>query len=100
MITINKPYLEKAKHTSAVFRDNVVHPLDEAVFWIEHVAQFKGTKHLKSHAINMSWFTYLSLDVILANLLRVFIVYVALRRLVNILFRKNPTAKDLKKKLK
>ncbi|XP_031639549.1 UDP-glucuronosyltransferase 2B1-like [Contarinia nasturtii] len=63
----DESYLTKAKETSAIFKDNLVNPMDEAMFWIEHVCRFKGAKHLKSHAINMSWFTYLSLDIILAN---------------------------------
>ncbi|XP_031639846.1 UDP-glucuronosyltransferase 1-10-like [Contarinia nasturtii] len=64
----DKTFLNRAKQTSAIFKDNLAHPMDEAMFWIEHVCKFKGAKHLKSHAINMSWFTYLSLDIILASM--------------------------------
>ena len=81
----NKAYLTKAKETSAVFKDNLVHPMDEAMFWIEHVAKFKGAKHLKSHAVNMSWFSYLLLDVLLVNVsvvsIVLYIVYVLIRKL-------------------
>lgn len=62
-MTTNKSYLNKAREISAIFKDNIVSPLDEAVWWIEHVAKFRGAKHLKSHAVNMSWFSYLLLDV-------------------------------------
>lgn len=62
-MTTNKSYLNEAKYISEVFRDTAMHPLDEAVWWIEHVAKFRGAKHLKSNAVNMSWFTYLLLDV-------------------------------------
>lgn len=87
-LTSDKSYLAKAKETSAIFRDNLVHPMDEAMFWIEHVCKFKGAKHLKSHAVNMSWFTYLLLDVIIVDSVAVlaigFIFYYLLKKLFSI----------------
>lgn len=81
-ITTNELYLNKAKHTSAIFKHNVVHPMDEAMFWIEHVAKFRGAKHLKSHAVNMSWFTYFSFDIMLANVLGISIVFYVLCKVI------------------
>lgn len=63
----NESYLAKAKEASAIFNDNLLPPMSEAMFWIEHVCRFRGAKHLKSHAENMSWFTYLLLDVLIVN---------------------------------
>lgn len=74
----NESYMRKAKETSAIFKDNLVHPMDEALFWIEHVCKFKGARHLKSHAVNMSWFTYLSLDILLVNVVIVLAVIYSL----------------------
>lgn len=62
-MTIDKSYLNPVKYMSEVLNDSPVHPMDDAVYWIEHVAKFQGAKHLKSHAVHMSWFTYLLLDV-------------------------------------
>lgn len=67
MLTDDK-YSRRAKEISAVFNNNVVHPMDEFVFWIEHVIKFRDAKHLKSHAANMSLFSYLLVDVIAVNL--------------------------------
>lgn len=67
MLTDRK-YSNRAKEIAAVFGDNIVHPMDEFIWWIEHVIKFRGAKHLKSHAAEMSLFTYLLLDVILVNL--------------------------------
>lgn len=78
-------FLQKARETSAIFNDNLVHPMDEAMYWIEHVAKFKGATHLKSHAVRMSWFTYLLLDVMLVGLSAVaaiiFVLYVIIKKL-------------------
>lgn len=69
------------------------------MFWIEHVAKFKGAKHLKSHAAKMCWFTYLLLDVILVNLLAVFAVLFILRTLFKKLCCKTKSQKkDSEKK--
>lgn len=74
----NKSYLEKAKEISNVFRDNLVDPMEEAMWWIEYVVRNKGAKHLKSHAVNISWFSYLLIDVVIATVLSSLIVAFAL----------------------
>lgn len=40
-------------------------PLKTALWWIEHVLATGGFELAKSNAMNMSWFTYHSVDVIL-----------------------------------
>lgn len=90
-IVSDESYLNKTRQTSAVFKDNLVNPMDEAIFWIEHVAKFKGATHLKSHAVNMSWFTYLLLDVVLVTVLTVSMVLLASYILIWKLFWKKET---------
>lgn len=85
-VLTNDVYSKKAKELSVLFNHNLVHPMDEAMFWIEYVAKFKGAKHLKSHAVNMSWFSYLLLDVIIVTLLGVLACIYALVYLVKHVF--------------
>lgn len=73
MLTDEK-YAMRAKEISSVFGDNVVHPMDEFIWWIEHVIKFRGAKYLKSHAADMSLFTYLLFDVFLVNVIAIIIV--------------------------
>lgn len=73
MLSDNK-YSKRAKEVSAIFNDNIVHPMDEFMWWIEYVIKFRGAKHLKSAAVDMSLFTYLLLDVLLVNLVVIFAV--------------------------
>lgn len=70
----DKKYAMRAKEIASLFSDNIVHPMDEFVWWIEHVIKFRGAKHLKSHAANLSLFTYLLLDVILVNIIVILVV--------------------------
>lgn len=79
----DKTYLNKAKEVSSVFKTNLVEPMREATFWIEYVCQFAGAPHLKSHAANMSWFSYLSLDILCV----VFVLIVLLRLLLRAIVR-------------
>lgn len=47
--------------------------LDKAVFWTEYVIKHKGAHHLKSAALNLSWYQYLLLDVATAVILTIFL---------------------------
>lgn len=62
-LVYDKQYSQRAKEVSNIFNDNLVHPMDQAIYWIEYVARHKGAPHLKSAAIEMSFFEYYSLDV-------------------------------------
>lgn len=64
----NYSFSNRAKEISSIYKDNLVHPMDEAMFWIEYVARHSGASHLKSTAVHMHWFSYLLLDVLLVNL--------------------------------
>lgn len=67
-------YRKKSAQLSAIYHDNLVHPMDESIFWIEYVCRHKGAKHLKSQAVNMSWISYLMLDVLAILLLVAYLV--------------------------
>ena len=88
-IISNKSYMNKMKDTSTIFKDNLVHPMDEAMYWIEYVAKFKGAPHLKSYAAYMPWYTYLLLDVFLVNLLAILVSLLVIYKLGKKLFGQN-----------
>lgn len=60
----NQTYFKRAKDLARIFNDNLVHPMDEAIFWIEYVMRTKGATHLKSNALNMPLGSYLLLDIL------------------------------------
>lgn len=96
----NKSYSNKAKEISTIFGDNLVHPLDEATFWIEYVCRHRGAKHLKSYAVEMSLFSYLLLDVIFVTIFSIFLIiwmlYFVLRRMLLLFFSKVDSNKKQK----
>jgi glucuronosyltransferase len=39
-------------------------PQDLVLYWTEYVIRHNGAQHLKSEALNLSWYQYILLDVI------------------------------------
>lgn len=78
----NKSYYNRAKRLSALYNDNVVHPMDELMYWIEYVCRHDGASHLKSKAVNMSWFSYLLLDLVAAALILLFVAFTFIKFIV------------------
>lgn len=44
--------------------DQPLKPLDTAVYWVEYVLRHKGAYHLRSAALDLTWYQYLLLDVL------------------------------------
>lgn len=86
-LTTDSSYMKKTKEISDAFKTNIIQPLDEAVWWIEYVAKFRGAKHFKSHAVNMHWFSYLMLDVFsviaLGVLSIIFAIYLVIKTVLS-----------------
>lgn len=81
-ILTNDMYSKRAKEISRIFNDNLVHPMDEAIFWIEYIIRSNdGGKHLKSNAVTMTWFSYLMLDVLIVPFLIIFIIYQIVKKI-------------------
>lgn len=76
-LVYDEQYSRKAKEVSNIFNDNLVHPMEESIFWIEYVIRHKGAIHLKSAAVNMSFYVYYLLDVF-SVLFVGFIVFITL----------------------
>uniref|UniRef100_A0A3Q2V6F6 UDP-glucuronosyltransferase n=1 Tax=Haplochromis burtoni TaxID=8153 RepID=A0A3Q2V6F6_HAPBU len=60
----DKSYKENAMRLASIHHDRPMSPLEEAVFWIEFTLRNKGAKHLRVQAHELTWYQYLSLDVL------------------------------------
>lgn len=76
-------FRENIKRRSALMRDQPIKPLDNAVFWIEHVLRHRNSDHLKVEGIKLYWFQYMLLDVIIflffCVFCTIFIIYYAIK---------------------
>ncbi|KAG1971175.1 UDP glucuronosyltransferase 5 family, polypeptide G2 [Pimephales promelas] len=59
----NPTYRQNMQKLSSLHRNQPLHPLDKAVYWIEFVLRNKGARHLHAEANNMSMYSYYCLDV-------------------------------------
>lgn len=69
----DKQYYTQAKRMSAMFRDNPMSPMDEAMHWIEYAARHKGTPYFRSAAADLPWYIYLHLDILGALLIVIYL---------------------------
>jgi glucuronosyltransferase len=53
------------KKLSRAFRDRPQSALDTAIFWTEYVIRHRGAPHLRSAAVDLPWYQYMLLDVIM-----------------------------------
>lgn len=93
-LTNTSTYMNRAKEMSALFRDNPIHPMDEATFWIEYVCRHKGALHLRSHAVDMPWYTYLLLDIIVPFILFVLAAVAVVYKVIRSLFGNKITSRS------
>lgn len=76
-LVYDEKYSRRAKEIASIFNDNLVHPMDESMFWIEYVIRHKGAIHLKSAAVNIPFYAYYLWDVF-GVLLLGFILFITL----------------------
>ena len=60
----NLDFRDQVQFRSAVIRDRPMDAQQTAAFWINHVIEFGGS-HLRSTALDMVWYKYYMLDIIL-----------------------------------
>lgn len=81
-------YRENMQRLSRLHRDQLIKPLDKAVFWIEFVMRHKGARHLRTESYKMSWMVYHSVDVIATLLACVLLVTLVCLAVVRCVWRK------------
>jgi len=64
----NHSYVDKVRAASAIFRSRPQNPRQRAAWWIDHVMQHGGS-HMHSYALDMAWYEYLMLDILIVCVL-------------------------------
>lgn len=89
-------YRDIAKKKSRILRDQLVPPLQRAMFWIEYVLRHGHCDHLRSAALELSWYQYFLLDVVAVVLLVLVVLFVLINSAVKMSFRREKTKKSEK----
>ncbi|XP_060879301.1 UDP-glucosyltransferase 2-like [Metopolophium dirhodum] len=83
----NDRYQKNAKITSERFKDRPMSTAESVVYWTEYVIRHKGAPHLKSHALNLTWYQYFLVDVISTFLFIAFVVLFIISYSLKIIFK-------------
>lgn len=68
----DKKYRHQAQLVSEQFRDNLVDPMEESMYWIEFIGRHKMNYPIfKSHAPHVPWYEYFYLDILVATVIAV-----------------------------
>lgn len=68
-------YQKNAKIVSERFKDRPMSPAKSVVYWTEYVLRHKGAPHLKSQALDLTWYQYFLIDVISTFLFTAFVLF-------------------------
>ncbi|CAH1402293.1 unnamed protein product [Nezara viridula] len=95
-ILTNSSYKENALRRSEIMKDRPLNVMDNAVYWVEYVLRHRGAPHLRSAAVELSWYQYLLLDVIVVWSAVSFMVVLLLKKSIKCICkaRKSKSKKD------
>ncbi|XP_045779379.1 UDP-glucosyltransferase 2-like [Maniola jurtina] len=90
----NPSYRQRVEELSPIFKNNIVTPGQQLSYWVEYVIKTKGAFHLRSPALQVSWYKTIHLDLALVLLLGVILCF----KLCECLFRLVRKGESPKKK--
>ncbi|XP_049767203.1 UDP-glycosyltransferase UGT5-like [Schistocerca cancellata] len=103
-LLLNPRYVENARKYSKLFHDRPQKPLDTAVYWTEYVLRHKGAYHMRSGALDLTWYQYFLLDVIFFLLVCILsallVMTITIKYVVKYIFGTKHSASEKKKSAK
>ncbi|XP_073983233.1 UDP-glycosyltransferase UGT4-like isoform X1 [Rhodnius prolixus] len=91
-------YKENARKRSKILHDRPLNVLDNAIFWIEYVIRHNGAKHLRPATIDLTWYQYFLVDVLLIIFLPTIILLLIIYYLFRFFFENKKVRRQIKKK--
>lgn len=79
--------MKNAKLTSERFKDRPISLEKSIVYWTEYIHRYKGASHLKSHALNITWYQYFLLDVIATLLICIFVILILSYKILKLFYK-------------
>ncbi|PSN52111.1 hypothetical protein C0J52_04340 [Blattella germanica] len=79
-------FRNNVERLSAIFRDKPENSTEKVVWWTEYVLRHKGAEHLRSAAMDLDWYQYLLLDIIVFMILTIFVIIFILFHLFRIFY--------------
>lgn len=83
--------MKNAKIVSDRFKDRPMSPAQMVDYWTRYVIRHKGAPHLKSHALDLTWYQYFLLNEIIivtsVIIFMFFVTYIAFIRIKEYIFQ-------------
>lgn len=99
MILEKNIYTHRVNLVSQQFRDNLVDPMEESIFWIEFVGRHKFNFPIfNPHSIHVPWYTYFYLDIIVFITIVVYIIFLLTKYGLKIIWRRFDAKNSIKEK--
>lgn len=57
-------YQKNMQRLSAISKDRMLSPVEEGIWWVEHVLRHNGARHLRPATLDIHWSQYSMLDII------------------------------------
>lgn len=90
----NPIYKNQVNKVSQIFRDRPLPAMDTAMYWIDYVIRHRGAPHNRSSGLDLKWYEFYLLDVILFVVLCLVIIlvttFVVLKQIIKLV---NQTSK-------
>jgi glucuronosyltransferase len=83
----NNKYKINAKIASQRLNDRPISPEKLVVYWTEYVIRHKGAPHLRSNGINLEWYQYYHLDVIVVVLIFILLIILIISNVFKFMYK-------------
>ncbi|VVC34037.1 Baculovirus FP protein,UDP-glucuronosyl/UDP-glucosyltransferase [Cinara cedri] len=80
-------YKKNAEIASSIFKDRPMSPQQSVVYWTEYAIRHKGAPHLKSQALNLTWYQYFLLDVITTMSILIAVIFFVAYKVYTIIYK-------------
>ncbi|XP_061400906.1 UDP-glycosyltransferase UGT4-like [Musca vetustissima] len=80
-------YRQEAKRKSQIFRDQQNTPMENAIYWIEHIIKYKGAKHMRNLGQNLNVWEFYNLDVFASMICIILFVIFSAYLCLNVVLR-------------
>lgn len=100
MVLNDKKYADQVNLVSQQFRDNLVDPMQESMYWIEFVARHKTNYPIfKPNAPHVPWFSCIYLDIVLFIVIALYTTFTITKYALKIVWQRFDNDQNLKQKL-
>lgn len=101
MILEQNSYADKVELVSEQFRDNLLDPMEESMYWIEFVARHKHSYPIfKSNAPHIPWYSYTNFDILIVLIIMIYITFAVTKCGLKTIWRRFGNNTNLKEKKK